>query len=269
LRSSFSASSRSRGRIAGTGAAVWTGLIAAVVAFGAGDRALTVSCAASVEAVIDTLAARFERSPEGAPVRVNAGGSNLLARQIEAGAEVDLFVSADLETVVRLAVEGWIDSSSITVIASNRVVAIAPSDRLLAIHAPADLAGPSIRRVAIADTSVPIGRYTEAYLRAVGLDKELGPRTARTDNVRATLAAVASGAADLGFVYATDAGATDHVRIVWEVPQDAIPPVRVAAGIVRGRDGPRARAFLDLLRGPAGQAALARLGFRTAVDAGR
>ncbi len=269
LRSSFSASSRTGKRIVETVAAAWIGLLAAVASFGADDGALTVSCAASVEEAIDSVAAQFERGPGGAHVRVNAGGSNLLARQIEAGADVDLFVSADLETLLRLAAEGRIDSSSIRLVASNRVVAIVPSDRLLVIRESADLAGPSIRRVAIADTSVPIGRYTEAFLRAAGLSGSLGPRTARTENTRATLAAIAAGAADLGFVYSTDARTTEKVRIVYEVPPEAIPPVRIAAGIVREHDGPRARAFLDLLGGPAGRSVFERLGFEAAVDAGR
>jgi molybdate transport system substrate-binding protein len=269
LRSNFSASSRAGKRIVGTVAAAWIGLLAAVASFGADDGALTVSCAASAEEAIDSLAARFERGAGGAHVRVNAGGSNLLARQIEAGADVDIFVSADLETLLRLATEGRVDSSSITLLASNRVVAIVPSDRPVVIREIADLAGPSIRRVAIADTSVPIGRYAEAFLRAVGLSGSLGPRTARTENTRATLAAIAAGAADLGFVYSTDARATDKVRIVYEVPPDGIPPVRIAAAIVRGHDGSRARAFLDLLGGPAGRTVFERLGFGAAIDAGR
>ena len=245
------------------------GLQAAVAVHAADDRAITVASAASVQEVVDTLAARCGRDPGGVRVRVNTGGSNLLARQIEAGAQIDLFISADLETVVRLATKRLIDSSSIVPLATNRVVAIVPVDRVLSIRGPGDLAGPSVRRVAIADTSVPIGRYTEAYLRRCGLSAVLGPRTARTDNVRATLAAVAAGAVDLGFVYATDARLSDRVRVVWEVPPDEIPPVVIAAGIPHGRDRPPVREFLDRLRGTEGRAVFERAGFIAVDDAPR
>lgn len=236
---------------------------------GAHPNVITVSCAASVEAVVDTLAARTERASGGARIRVNAGASSMLARQIEAGAEVDLFVSADMETVQRLATKGWIDSASIVVLASNRVVAITPSDRPIEVRSPADLAGPMVRRVAIADTVIPIGRYTEAFLRHAGLQKTLAPRIARTDNVRATLAAVAAGAADLGFVYATDAKTTDKVEIVWRIPPEEIPPVRITAGIVKGHDRREVRELLDILRAEESRRIFEKMGFEKPGDAGR
>lgn len=236
---------------------------------GTHPHVITVSCAVSVEAVVDTLVARTERASGGARIRVNAGASSILARQIEAGAEVDLFVSADLETVQRLAVAGWIDSASILVLASNRVVAITPSDRPIEVRAPADLGDSRVRRVAIADTVVPIGRYAEAFLRHAGLQKALAPRIARTDNVRATLAAVAAGAADLGFVYATDARTTDKVEIVWRIPPEEIPPVRIAAGIVKGHDRREVRELLDILRAEESWKIFEKMGFEKPGDADR
>jgi molybdate transport system substrate-binding protein len=148
-----------------------------------------------------------------------------------------------------LVASGRIDSASVTVIAGNRVVVVVPSDRIPVIRTIEDLTAPGIRRIALPDTMAPIGRYATAFLRHHDLLGKINDRIVRTENARASLAATASGAVDLSFVYATDARTTDRVRVVWEVAADSIPPVRVVVGLVRERgDSSRARDFLKFLQ---------------------
>ena len=245
-------------------------VLAAIGARGACAGEISVSCAACLQDAVRSIARIYETRHAGTAILVNTGSSSLLARQIEEGAPVDLFISADERTLRRLESAGLIDPTSVTFLAANRIVAIAPSDRVLEIRGPNDLVSPEVRRIALADTLTPIGNYAHAYLEGAGLLERLEGRIVHSENVRAILGAVASGSADLGLVYATDAATTDRVRIVWEVPPDSIPPVRVVAGIVRGcRHGAAARAFLDLLLSAPGDSVLDAAGFLRIEDAGR
>ncbi|MBD3161840.1 MAG: molybdate ABC transporter substrate-binding protein, partial [Candidatus Eisenbacteria bacterium] len=178
---------------------------------------VTVACAASLQDPVREASGAFEEEHPEISVHVSTGASSLLARQIDRGAPIDLFVSADDRTIAWLSARGRIDSTSVAAIAGNRIVVVAPADRVPEIDAPADLAAPRIDRVALCAEIVPIGRYAAAFLETNGLRDRLEGRIVRTDNVRATLAAAAAGAVDLAFVYATDAATTRAVRIVWRV----------------------------------------------------
>ena len=225
-------------------------------------ESIVVSCAASLQDVVRSAGVAFHDEHPDISVLVNTGGSNLLARQISEGARVDLFVSADERTINRLASRGLIDSSSIVCLARNRIVAISPADRPMTVRSPVDLADVTIRGIAIADTSAPIGFYTDAYLRAVGLSRRLRDRFIYNENVRAILSAVETGSVDLGFVYATDARTTDRVRVVWEVPRLQIPPVRIMGGIVADTaNRATAAALLAHLRSPETSRLMEQAGF--------
>ncbi|MGH6956196.1 MAG: molybdate ABC transporter substrate-binding protein, partial [Caulobacteraceae bacterium] len=80
-------------------------------------------------------------------------------------------------------------------------------------------------------------------------------------NVRSALAFVAEGAAPLGIVYDTDALVSSKVRIVGLFPDDTHPPIVYPAGLVTGRAGPEARAYLAFLQGPKARAIFSRYGF--------
>lgn len=231
---------------------------------------MTVSCASSLQDVVREIARHYEAEQADARIHVNSGGSQLLARQIEEGAPVDLFISADVVTIERLVVGRLIDSSTVRIIARNRVVVVAPADRIPEVGRVTALASPRIRRIALSDSTVPIGRYAMHFLRRVGLLDGILPRSVRTENVRASLAAAATGAVDLAFVYATDARLSDSVVIVWEVAPELTPPVVAYVGRVRESNAGRAaNAFLDYLLTPDSQAVFEAAGFLPPSDDGR
>jgi molybdate transport system substrate-binding protein len=84
---------------------------------------------------------------------------------------------------------------------------------------------------------------------------------AQADNVRAALALVASGAAPLGVVYATDAAAEDDVTVLGRFPEGTHPPIVYPAAAVS--EAPAARDFLRHLQGAEARAVFERLGFGT------
>ena len=202
--------------------------------------ALLVSAAASLQDALHEIAPG---------VTFNFAASGTLARQIEAGAPVDVFLSADEWTMDELARNHLVaDRRSIL---SNTLVVVS-NER---ITRPEDLA--RLRAVAIGEPGiVPAGTYAKAWLDKRHIRANLIP----TANVRAALAAVESGNVDAAIVYRTDARISKKVRIAFEVVDG--PPISYAAAVVAAsKQRAAARQFLDSLRSPAAVKIFRRYGF--------
>jgi molybdate transport system substrate-binding protein len=226
---------------------------------------MTFSVAISMKEAIETLGRQFMQSRPGATLRYNFGSSGELSKQIEAGAPVDLFISAAQRQMDELQQKGLIDAATRRVFARNVLVVIKPAGSTLDISKPADLAGPKVQRIAIGNPkTVPVGQYTEESLKSVGLWDQLQPRLVLAENVRQTLDYVARGEVEAGFVYATDTAVrSSQVVEAFRPAEDTYRPVTYPAAVVKAsKQAALAQAFIDLLVSPDGQAALARLGFQ-------
>jgi molybdate transport system substrate-binding protein len=229
---------------------------------------LTVYVAASMTNAMQEIADRYRRET-GTAIKLSPGASSALARQIEAGARADLFVSADQQWMDYLADRRLIVAASRRDIAGNRLVLIAPADSKVALRiAPGFALAAALGkgRLAIADpSSVPAGRYAQVALVRLGVWDSVASRLANADNVRAALAFVARDETSLGIVYATDAQIEPRVRVVDTFPAQLHAPITYPAALpVEARAG--ARAFLDYLGGAASRATLANHGFTAAVQ---
>ncbi len=221
---------------------------------------ITVSAAASLQEAIAEVARKFERE-SGDRVTLNFAGSNVLARQIEAGAPVDVFVSADEETMDGLAAKGLLVAGSRRALVSNRLVIIIPADRKLNLLWPRDLAAGVIERIALADPrAVPAGRYAKEFLARAELWNAVQDKIIPLGNVRAALAAVGSGNADAGLVYRTDAALDRRVRVVCELP----PPPAISYPVAIVAEAPSldgARRFAAWLGSDAARQIFRKFGF--------
>lgn len=220
--------------------------------------ALHVSAAVSLVDAMQQVA----RACQCGEIIFNFGGSGTLARQIEEGAPVDVFVSADEQTMDRLQRGRLIDAKTRRTILSNALVVVVPRDSRLRIASPADLIG--VRRIALAEPqSVPAGIYARAYLMRKHLWARVAPKVIPMENVRAALAVVESGNADAGIVYQTDARIAPDLRIAYEVPVADAPKIAYAAAVVRdSRDKAAAQRFVDFLHSAAARDIFLRNGFR-------
>jgi molybdate transport system substrate-binding protein len=225
---------------------------------------VTVAAAASLREAMTEVEQRFEAAHPGTPVRVTFGASGALRQQIEQGAPIDLFVSASVAPMDALTKAGRIEAATRATVAGNELVAIVPAQGGPAVASLADLAKPEVRRVALgAPASVPAGEYAEEALRAAGVLEAVRARAVLAQDVRQVLAYVASGNADAGLVYRTDAAASPRVRVAAVAPAGSHRPIVYPAAVVAGGPNPEgARAFLAFLLGPEGRAALRRHGFR-------
>lgn len=225
-----------------------------------------VMAAASLQESLSTAAGAWASRGHARPV-ISFAASSALARQIEAGAPADLFISADEEWMDVVAKDGLIDPRSRVSLLGNRLVLIAPVSArgAIAIRPHFALARAlGLQRLAVADPdSVPAGRYAKEALTKLGIWTEVEPKLARGDNVRAALAFVERGEAPYGIVYETDAKASSKVRIVGYFPATSHQPISYPIARLKAASSPDAEGFRRFLISPGGKAIFRRFGFST------
>lgn len=238
-------------------------LLLAVVLCGAGTapaaaqepRPVVVFAAASLQTALNAVAGAWQKET-GQRVIVSYAASSALARQLDQGAPADIFASADLAWMDWAQQRNLVKSGSRKTLLANTLVLIEPAAQPateLAIAPGFPLAAAiGDSRLATGNTrSVPVGRYAQAALAALGVFDQVSPRIAGTDNVRAALALVARGEARFGIVYATDARTEPRVRVVGTFPATSHPPVHYPFALTARPANPDAAAFLAYLSSPA------------------
>lgn len=242
-------------------AAVAALLLTFTLAAQAGE--ITVSAAASLTNAFKEIATAFEAQQPATKVLLNFGASGALLQQMVKGAPVDIFASADQETMDLAEKEKLVAKAERHDFASNALVLIVPQDSKLAPRQLSALDTPEFKRIAIGNpASVPVGRYSKHALEAAGLWGKIEAKAILTQNVRQSLDYVARGEVDAGFVYATDAALmADKVKVAFPVPLDQriSYPIASVAGSTKTQE---AQQFVRYVLSPAGQAILAKYGFQ-------
>ena len=227
------------------------------------DRALTIGAAVSLRESLTAIAAEFERAT-GTTVHLSFAASGTLQRQIEQDAPIDLFLSADTQSLDRLAAQGEIDPATRMTIARNCLVAIVARSSPMPIRNLTDLT--RLDRIAIGNpNTVPAGRYARAALHHAGIYNTLHTehRLVFGEHVRQVLAYVERGEVDAAIVYATDAAITPETTIAYHIPTEFTPPILYGgAMIARSPDHDTARTFLAFLAEDTAQTILRDRGFR-------
>lgn len=221
---------------------------------------MTVFAASSLTEALREASAAIERA--GGPGATLAfGSSGSLARQLAAGAPGDVFLSANADWVEWLAERGMCEGDERRAILGNGLVVVVPSDSAVAWDRLEDLKGAG--RVVVANTrAAPAGIYARQALEKCGIWESLRGRTIEAENVRTALTLVARGEADAGVVYATDAAATDRVRVAFRVPRSLHEEIRYVAVMVSGGGSPEApRSWVEHLQSEAMRAVFERYGF--------
>ena len=201
----------------------------------------------------------------GVELVFNFGSSGALARQILAGGEADLFLSADELELDLLADDGLVEEGTRRVLCSNRLVVVEPQGGVSNFVAPFDagqLATSGVRLLSLGDpASTPVGRHAKAWLESEQAWELVAARVIPAIDARAALAAVESGGAQAGVVYRTDALRTSKVRIVHVVPREEAPPSVYPLAVLRGRANRAVSACADFLASEQCLAVFAAHGF--------
>ncbi|WP_232698195.1 molybdate ABC transporter substrate-binding protein [Brevibacillus daliensis] len=210
---------------------------------------LLISAAASLTDVLEKVKKEFEQEHSDISLTFQFGGSGKLAQQIEQGAPADLFLSASSKDMKRLQDNKHVLPDTITDIASNELVLIAPLDSTISINSFESLSPELVKQFAIGEpSSVPVGRYTEETLSTLGLWENMKQAMVYAKDVRQVLTYVESSNAELGVVYKSDALTSSKVKILATAKQEWYSPINYPAAVVTSsKNQTAAKEFLTFL----------------------
>lgn len=194
-------------------------------------QTITVSAAASLKDALTEIKRNFEKQNKQIKILFNFSGSGTLEKQIEAGAPVDIFVSADKKNVNKLNDKNMIDKDSIQDIASNDLVLVVyKGNKIKNIN---DLSKKEIDRISIGTLgSVPAGDYAKEVLNHYNLWDKVKDKIVYAKDVSAVLSYVKSGNVMAGFVYLTDAKKKSDAIIKQIIPKESHTPIVYEGAIV-------------------------------------
>ncbi len=223
------------------------------------SKSITVAAASSLGGAFEAAKAAFEAGHPGTSVTLSFGSSSALGQQIIDGAPIDVFASADNQTMQRVADEasGGLAGHAMT-FTTNTLEIMVERDNPLGITTLEDLARPGLIYVTCAP-EVPIGRYSAEVLSRAGVD--VTPSSLEPD-AKGIVTKITSGEADAGIVYTTDVvAAGDRASgVVIPMKQNVMASYPIAR-LHRARHNSTAAAWLDFINGPEGQSILTRFGF--------
>ncbi|MBD7956198.1 molybdate ABC transporter substrate-binding protein [Microbacterium sp. Sa4CUA7] len=216
---------------------------------------LSIFAAASLQGAFDELATAFEaRHPSLEVLPIGYDGSSTLATQIVEGAAVDVFASADEPTMQRVVDAGLADAPA--PFATNTLALVTPPGNPAGVAGLADLADPDLI-VVLCDVAVPCGAASIALLDAAGVTAVVD---SHEQNVTAVVTKVATGEADAGLVYVTDAAAADLDTVAVPGTADVVNRYPIV-DLATSAHPAAAAAFVAFVQSAEGQRVLAAHGF--------
>lgn len=223
---------------------------------------LLVSAAASLKEVLEELRPLFQKANPGVTVTFNLGASGALLQQIEQGAPADIFISAATRQMDTLDQKGALVAGTRGNLANNKLALIVPENARI-VNGFKSLTRPEVKRISMGEPrSVPAGQYAEQVLQKLNLLEQVKPKLVYANNVRQVLAAVASGNADAGMVYVTDAKISDKVRTVAIADETLHAPIVYPMAVLKSsKNQDAAKAFVKFLGSGQAKSVLRKYGF--------
>lgn len=227
------------------------------------ETTLTIYSAAGARGICEEICIHFQNNHK---LKVNRiyGGSGVLARQIEAGASADLFISADKKWVDHLQNKGYFVKGDVRVLGGNSLVIVAPVESPLSkINLRASTNRIVVKeRIAIGDpATVPVGNYTIEAFKKMGWYEGLKSKIIYSKDVSTVLRYVELGECDWGVVYKSEAILSKKVKILAEIPSEYHTPVLFYIAKLKessSESGKLYTYFFNLI----GEEALIKMGFQ-------
>jgi len=219
---------------------------------------LNVFAASSLTEAFTKLADSYQAAHPGWTVRLNFGGSDQLAAQIEQGVPADVFAAASPKYPEELQGKNLLGDT--TNFATNTLVVVVPAANPAGIATVDDLKQGA--KLVVADPAVPLGAYTETVLDNLGISESDLHIVSKEQDAKSVLAKITLGEADAGFVYVTDAlSAGDKVKQITfpeSAEATAVYPIGIASSSEQSQ---AAQQWIDLVTGTEGQKVLQDLAF--------
>ena len=221
---------------------------------------LNVFAAAALKEAFGEIEKTFEAANPGVDVTFNFAGSQDLVSQLAEGADADVLATANESTMAKAAEAGLVGEQ--TVFLSNTLTLVAPKGN------PAGVTGLDSSldnaKLVVCDAEAPCGKLTKELTDALGIT--LNPVSAEP-NVKDVLGKVASGEADAGVVYRTDANAAkDQVEAIDIQGADQAVNKYPIAPVEATKNAELAQKWIALVLSPEGQSVFERAGFTPAAQ---
>lgn len=225
---------------------------------------LKISAAASLQEAMVEIEKEFKQVNPDVKLTVNLGSSGTLMQQIQEGAECDVFISAGAKQMDALVEDGTINKDDVKTLLINDLVLVAAKGEK--IDSLDDLKSDSITKIAIGDPeSVPAGKYAKEVLDNTKLYDAVQSKLVLGKDVKQVLSYVQQGAAQVGFVYLSDAHGVDDVDVVLTTDEDTHSEIAYPIAVLKdSKQSDAAKQFEDFLLSDAGQAILEKYGFKKA-----
>lgn len=223
---------------------------------------IIISAAASLKEVMAEIQPLYQQSPQVA-ITYNFAASGTLQRQIEQGAPVDIFISADRAKINILNKKGLLKSETVQNLLQNKMVLIS-SKNLNNIKGFLDLPKEEIKIVALGEpNSVPAGKYAQEVLNYFKIAQQVKAKAVYGKDVRQVLNYVATGNATVGIVYLTDALInSNNVKIIAIAPRESHSTINYAIAVTQdSRNAQIAQEFIEFLKTSEVQKIFTQYGF--------
>ena len=233
------------------------------------EQRLTIFAAASLTDAFNEIGEQFKLQNPEVTLEFNYGGSQQLRTQLEQGAVVDVFASANTKEMNGAIQSDLVVSGTQKTFVRNRLAVIVPKDNPGSINELKDLAKPGLK-IVLAAPSVPVGGYSLTALDKMNVD--FGATFSQTvlsnvvsyeDNVKQVVAKVQLGEGDAGIVYSSDV-TPDAAEKVTKIDIPDKYNVLATYPIAVLKDAPQvdlAAKFVDYVLSADGQAILKKWGF--------
>lgn len=231
------------------------------------SKVLTVYAAASLTDAFTEMSKNFEASNPGVTVKLNFAGSQTLRTQIEQGAQVDVFASANAKEMDALVPGKFVGADADKIFLTNQLVVIMPAENPAGITQFSDLSKDGLKLV-LAAKEVPVGNYSVQMLdkldQVIGngyKDKVLANVVSYESTVKQVVVKVQLGEADAGIVYTSDCvAAPDLQQIEIPVENNVVAKYPIAA-LTPSKNPELAQAFVAYVLSSEGQSILKKWGF--------
>ncbi len=223
---------------------------------------LNVSAASSLTEALLEMKPLYERRHQD-QLQLNFGSTGKLAKQMEHGAPVDVFISADEQWMEKLIERQLIDRNSVMNISKNSLVIIQHHTTNFHLDALEKLNQLTVDRIAIGyPESVPAGNYAKESLVEAQVWDELSDTFIFAQSVRQVLTYVETKNVDIGFVYESDAIVSEDVEILYHIPSTMHNPILYEAAIAeQSEQRLQAKQFIKFLQTDEAKSVFEKYGF--------
>lgn len=193
-----------------------------------------VFIAASLNNAMSEIQTMYQKKNPEVTIIYNAESSGTLQKQIEEGAQCDIFFSAATKQMDALKDSGYVEETNIVNLLENKVVLIKPAGEDTKVTGFDTITEAS--SLALAGEDVPVGQYARKIFDKMGnTDQVMAMEINEGANVTAVLTAVSEKSNEVGIVYATDAmSMKDSVEVIAEAPAEYLDePVLYPVGLVK------------------------------------